>query len=131
MVSVIISCILVAIGSSFKARMDIISFRSKSLGWKNKWKLSPEGKLQFYRRKDWYYFGVYPEYEEKFIYSSTLFVCFTDDWHRHQFIFLRCLYMSAAIQISGVAMSFLWGFLIFPVLYGIGFNLIFERLRKK
>ena len=131
MISAIISCILVCLGSYFKARMDVIMFSGVNSGWKAKWKTTPEGKLKYYRKKDWYYFGYYPPYEEKFPYSSTFLVCFTDKWHKYQFVFLRCLYLAISIQMAGLVMSIIWGFLIFPVLYGLVFNPTFEKLRRK
>jgi len=121
------SLLLIIVASYFKGKMDRIMFRKQNIGWKNKWNLTAEGKLRLYKRKDWYYFGHYPRYEEKFPYSSTILVCFTDSWHKYQFIMLRCIYLSVAIQMVPWYIALVLTFIAFPVLYGIGFYLAFER----
>jgi hypothetical protein len=50
-------------------------------GWTAKYKYP----LQPYRRR-WYHFGIYPKHEERFAYSTTLFVAATDAEHFYQFI---------------------------------------------
>lgn len=131
MIQLIASCFLVFLGSYYKAKMDVIMFSGKNLGWKNKWSTTLDGKLKLYKKKHWYYFGHYPLFEEKFLYSSTFLVCFTDDWHKYQFVFLRCIYLAISIQIFGIFLSVIWAFLIFPLIYGIGFTFIFDKLQKK
>ena len=106
-------------------------FSGVHTGWKAKWKTTAEGKIRYYRGKDWYYFGYYPPYEEKFPYSSTILVCLTDSWHKYQFLFLRSIYVAIAVQGFGVVMTLIWGFLIFPLLYGLVFNPTFDRSRRK
>jgi len=67
-----------------------ITFRKSWLNsgeaWKNKWKLDNQGDLIKYEKKDWWYFGIYPKYQERFIYSSTIFVWLTDAEHLFQSI---------------------------------------------
>ena len=111
--------------------MDYVMFRDNNAGWSKKWKLSASGKLIKYNRKDWYYFGQYPAFKESFPYSSTLLVCFTDNWHRYQFIFLRCLYLAISIQMVGPILAILLAFVGFPVLYGVGFYHTFEKPSRK
>ena len=130
MALVLLSLFFIILGSYFKGRMDLVMFRDNNSGWRKKWKLSSTGKLIKYNEKDWYYFGFYPRYKENFPYSSTVLVCFTDDWHKYQFIFLRCLYLAVSIQMVGLVGAILLAFTVFPVLYGIGFYLGFERYRK-
>lgn len=62
------------------------SWLNSGEAWKNKWKLDADGNLIEYNGNDWYYFGVYPEYQEKFTYSSTIFVWLTDAEHLFQSI---------------------------------------------
>ena len=51
------------------------------MSWKNKWKLF-DGELRFNDKKLWYYLWLYsPRFVERFPYSSTFFVSFTDGWH--------------------------------------------------
>ena len=130
MTLVLLSLFFIILGSYFKGKMDKVMFRDNNSGWRKKWKLSSTGKLIKYNEKDWYYFGFYPRYKENFPYSSTVLVCFTDDWHKYQFIFLRCLYLAVSIQMVGLVGAILLAFTVFPVLYGIGFYLGFERYRK-
>ena len=131
MISAIISCLLIIISGYFKGKMDYVMFRDNNAGWSKKWKLSASGKLIKYNRKDWYYFGQYPAFKESFPYSSTLLVCFTDNWHRYQFIFLRCLYLAISIQMVGSILAILLAFVGFPVLYGVGFYYTFEKPSRK
>lgn len=67
-----------------------IKFRKSWLNsgesWRNKWRLNSSGNLIPYRGKDWWYFGVYPNYKERFTYSSTIFVWMTDAEHLFQSI---------------------------------------------
>lgn len=130
MALVLLSFFFIILGSYFKGKMDKVMFRDNNSGWKKKWDLSPTGKLVRYHEKDWYYFGFYPRYKESFPFSSTILVCFTDDWHKYQFLFLRCLYLAIAVQLVGLVTATLLAFTVFPILYGIGFYFGFERYRK-
>jgi hypothetical protein len=130
MITTIISCFFIALGSYFKGRMDTVMFRDNNSGWNKKWKLGPTGKLIRYNEKDWYYFGHYPKFKESFPYSSTVLVCFTDNWHKYQFIFLRCIYLAVTIQLSGFIGAILLAFTVCPILYGIGFYFGFEKKQK-
>lgn len=62
------------------------SWLNSGVSWKNKWKLDADGNLIEYTAKDWWYFGVYPKYQERYTYSSTLFVWMTDAEHLFQSI---------------------------------------------
>lgn len=105
----------------------MVMFRTNNSGWKNKWKLSQNGKLIKYDKKDWYYFGFYPKFKERFPYSSTILVCFTDNWHKYQFLFLRSVYLAISVQLSGIIGAIALAFIVFPILYGIGFYFGFEK----
>lgn len=98
-----------------------------NIGWKNKWKLTSEGKLIRYKRKRWYHLLKTPKYEEKFPFSSTILVCLTDNWHRYQFITLRLFYLSIGVFIGDPLVVLSFVFIIAPILYGIGFNLSFRK----
>lgn len=131
MTSFILSSLFLILGSYFKGKMDIILFsKRKYAEWKNKWKLTESGKLIRYNEKDWYYFGNYPRFKEKFPFSSTILVCFTDTWHKYQFLFLRCIYMSIAIPMAGFGKSILLAFFVFPFFYEIGFYFSCEKYKN-
>lgn len=90
--------ILLALAGMCNAVMDVLFTRwnvcvfrnlnplfwNPQVSWKNKW-------AQPYPQPathEWYYFGFYPEYKERFPYSSTIFVFLTDAWHLAKFLML-------------------------------------------
>jgi hypothetical protein len=100
--------------------------------WKNKWKLDSEGNIIPNANKLWYYLWLYkPHSIEKFPYSSTFLVLFTDGWHTGQFL-MRTAFMFAAIfyfQVFGLAWYF--QYIIMSVCYMIGFTLTYDYILKK
>lgn len=71
-----------------KGNKDKCSFKtprcSPDITWENKYQLDSTNNLIPYTPV-WYYFGIEkfePEYKERFPLSSTLFVGFTDPWHK-------------------------------------------------
>ena len=67
-------------------------FFNSKYTWKNKWKLDSNGDLIPYGLK-WWHFGIYPKYEERFPYSSTILVWLTDPEHFFQEIKHICVYL--------------------------------------
>jgi hypothetical protein len=65
---------------------------NSGLTWKNKYLLDENQDLIPYVKK-WYHFGIYPKYEERFIYSTTIFVMFTDAEHFFQGIKNLAIYI--------------------------------------
>jgi len=68
----------------FKGLQDHCTFHSKACDptetWTNKYLLDTNGALMEF--KGWWYLGLYePAHMEKFPYSSTALVGFTDRWH--------------------------------------------------
>ncbi len=93
--------------------------------WKNKWKLTPAGELIQSTRAPWYYLGLYtPEYVEKFPYSSTFLVAFTDRWHRFQL--LERLSVVAAIFCAS-KINIIFAVAAALVLYSVGFLITFKK----
>lgn len=88
MIMYLLILVCVFLARAFKAAADRISegsfnkdYWSKDVSWKNKWKLF-DGELRFNDKKLWYYLWLYsPRFVERFPYSSTFFVSFTDGWH--------------------------------------------------
>jgi hypothetical protein len=93
-----ITLILISVAGICNAVMDVLwsrydvsvfrnlnpMFWNPQVSWKNKW-------AQPYPQPaphEWYYFGFYPEYKERFPYSSTIFVFLTDAWHLFKFLML-------------------------------------------
>ena len=52
-----------------------------------------------------YYFGLYPRYQERFPYSSTILVWITDAWHLVKAIILTCI-MAAIVLYSPMITPF-------------------------
>jgi hypothetical protein len=125
----VISALCIILASYYKGKMDTIMFTpNANIGWKNKWKLTSNGKLIRYGKRRWYhYIFKQPKYEEKFPLSSTVLVCFTDNWHRYQFITLRLFFLSVCIHLTNLMVILLAVFIIAPILYGIGFNYSYRK----
>ena len=71
------------------------SWWNKTESWENKYK------VPLVAGKDWYYFGLVKQvYKERFLFSTTILVAFTDGWHLAQFIFLNSLFIALAINMS-------------------------------
>lgn len=130
----ILACILVAFAAYFNAKMDKCTFHGVGCNageWKNKWKLDSDGKLIPYSQK-WYHFKIFqPKYVEKFPFSSTLLVAFTDNWHRWKSLFLICLFAAMVV----LTYDFSWqyaaiNFLILRTVFGLTFTLFFDKILK-
>lgn len=82
----------------------------------NKWKLN--GK-EIVRDKN-------GKRKERFIGSSTIFVFLTDAWHLFQFVFENSFMLAIAINYIGA--SFYISFVALRILYGIFFNVLFDKV---
>ena len=75
----------------------------------------------------WYYFGLYyPEYKERFPFSSTVFVFVTDGWHLMQFF---CLNSSAFCIVYAAELNLKDSFLFYGLIklsYAVFFNLFYD-----
>ena len=74
---------------SIKSQWDTnVNFLNTNKSWKNKWKLDYKNRVIPYKYtpNQWYYFRVYPRYEERFVYSSTILVGITDGEHLFQLL---------------------------------------------
>jgi len=124
-----ISIILLFISFWAKGKMDLSAkdaftgkkaIRNKSFSWTFKYDESLK------RSGNWWYFGTYrPLHLERFPFSSTLFVAFTDYWHRMQFVFLNCLFVGVCLQMPYPVCSFI----AIRIIYAISFNLSYENTR--
>lgn len=109
-----VSVLLMIVAGFAKAICDTIQFKFefsllKTFGkWWNpreSWKLKYTDALTS-TKKAWWYLGLYkPSYDERFAYSTTVFVGFTDAWHFWQLIHHLTL-LSAGICF-GVTLSYL------------------------
>jgi len=132
-----ISLILSFLAGIANALMDFSSegrfkkeSRNKSEGWKNKWKqpLEPGEKM-------WYHISK-PRYIEKYPYSSTFLVLFTDFWHMMKSIMLTLVFMSVVLYSPIVKIDFvLWevfiNFLLIRLSFGVGFEPFYKWLKTR
>lgn len=92
--------------------------KGKGESWLNKWKLDDEGNPIPCIKAPWYYLGLFrPEYEERFIFSSTFFVFLTDAEHLFQFL-STC---SACIAVGFAANSVESSVIAFTGFVSLGF----------
>lgn len=82
-----------------KACADILEERGQKFNtWRNKWKSVNTVFGVVHSYKHWWYLGLHtPEFQEKFPFSSTLLVSFTDEWHR--FNSLRHIHIALAVGV--------------------------------
>jgi hypothetical protein len=84
------------------------SWLNQKTSWTNKYK---EGLLPY--KFKWYHFGIYPKYEEKFVYSSTLFVWTTDGEHFFQLLKIISIIIGICVVNIMSGVHFLIGVLTF------------------
>lgn len=97
---------------------NYLNSNGKKGGWRNKWKKDQEGFLIPAQKSPWYYFGlVQPEYKERFMYSSTIFVFITDGEHLFQFFNEQCIFIALGVSTGSFPM-YLSGYIGFK-LFGL------------
>jgi len=101
--------------------------------WLIKWKLK-DGKPIPNTKRLWYYLWLYkPDNKERFFYSSTFLVMFTDGWHTGQFL-MRSAFMFAVIFYKPILILepvWLTQYIFMTVCYMIGFTLFYDLILKK
>jgi hypothetical protein len=121
-----LSILFLALAGVCKGFLDAISdCGTKSSEWRNKYDFKR-------KRNHWWYFGLYkPVYSEKFPFSTTLLVSFTDKWHRAQFFMLRFIYLAIAVLMAKTFfLVILLAFVIFPVVMGLPFQITYSIKRR-
>lgn len=138
MVVIIVTLLLCFIAGIANSLMDLSSenrfkkdWYNKGKSWKYKWKdpLTPG-------RTHWYHFGMIPKYEERFIYSSTLFVAYTDFWHLMQAVMLSCFSLAIALNVVIVDFDLVFweilvNFFLIRLAFGIGFEPLYKWMKGK
>lgn len=132
---IIISIICACIAAYFNAKMDKCSFHNVGCNFKNesknKWKLDDEGKTILNTESPWYYFGYVPAKVEKFPFSSTILVAFTDHWHRNKSLFLSFSALSTiAVADFETWYYYVLFFIALRIAFGLVFTLFFDYLIK-
>ena len=107
---------------------------NKGKGWIRKYKSYYDElnkSFEFYPyEKKWYHFGFHPKYAEKFPYSTTIFVLFTDGWHLLQFLFHSTWQLAISLTISINGQEDWYYKLAAFIVIKITFSLMFETLYK-
>jgi len=131
------SLILLFLAGVSNAFMDLSSenrFNNKSLnkseGSKNKWKQPKESGVKL-----WYHISK-PRYKEAFPYSSTLFVLFTDFWHKMQSLMLTLFTMAIVLYEPLITFDLLFceiivNLFILRMSFGVGFEPLYKNLKLK
>ena len=101
---------MVIIAAILKAYMDYLQF-SEIDSWRNK-----------YKNRD-------PKQGEKFRFSTTFLVMFTDRWHMAQSLFLACIF--AQIVTYKVHFNIWIDFILLRVIFGITFELFYRYFKQK
>ena len=132
-----VSLILAFLAGVSNALMDLSSenrFNNKSLNKsessKQKWKQPQEP-----GKKMWYHISK-PRFVEKFPYSSTMLVLFTDFWHKCKSAMLTLVFISVVlyqpiIKFDFVLWEFLVNFLLLRLSFGFGFSPLYKSLKLR
>lgn len=105
---------------------------NKGRSWKMKWKINDRESYPLINEKrPIYYLGLYkPKYIEKFPYSSTILVSFTDGWHLLQLIQFSILQLTLAVLISENFIETLLNFIVIKTVFSIVFELTYKKITK-
>ena len=105
---------LLILGAFTNAIMDLsseglfpASWMNKNESWTNKWKHGN------------------PEEGERFLFSSTILVCFTDLWHFAQMIFHSCWQLMIALQTD----HWFINFVVIKVFFGVVFEMVYSYIK--
>jgi hypothetical protein len=119
-----------------KGKLDAIADNgTKDKEWANKWKNINEGwDKKYLKRYHWWYFGLYTpsQHLEKFPFSSTILVFLTDTWHLYQFLMLRYFYLAISVLLTqNILLILFFSFILFPIVVGIPFEIVYTKNKKK
>jgi len=128
----VIALIFAALYGIGKALSDLSAegkIYPKSNSWKNKWLLDKRGNVMPTNKKLWYYPINSPLYTERFPYSSTFFVAFTDFWHRCETLKAISLVLTALAY--SVMVNHIIDFIMLYASWNIAFSIVYETIKRK
>lgn len=131
----LLSYICIVLWGVFKALSDLSAENStklppyfrKSLKWTEKWDTDYLGRLQHNTRPAWKYLWVFtPPHQEKFLYSSTWLVSFTDGFHLVELL--------RALSVVGIILTYevnIWylDFVLIYLLRTISFHFCYNHIK--
>ena len=118
------------------------SWWNKSSSWKMKWKMdktvyldktSYSNKMPLPNdKKPWYYLGMHkPIYIERFPYSSTILVSFTDGWHLLQNIQFSLIFLGKSILLFDSLLNIVISFITMKTIFSITFELVYRKIQNR
>ena len=141
-----IGLISIAVSGMCKSLMDLSSegnlntkdeYYIKSKSWKHKWKLdSTNEPIVATKTDNKCYLGIKrPQYVERFPFSSTILVSFTDFWHLIQHLFLSTLVIGGILyeplEIDNYILMIFVNYVIVLSSLLIPFELLYAFLKKR
>jgi hypothetical protein len=108
-------------------------FWNPAISWKSKYAMDEEHHLIAVDKQPWYYFGLYRlTYKERFPFSTTALVMFSDGWHLMQF-FMLSFFQLAFIFLIHQFQKLKWYYWILlfigmKVIFGLVFGLFWSNL---
>ena len=106
---------------------------NKNSSWKMKWKIDWWNKMPLpNNKKPWYYLGMHkPMYIERFPYSSTILVSFTDGWHLLQNIQFSLIFLGKSILLFDSLLNIVISFIVMKTVFSITFELVYRKIQNK
>ena len=136
---ILIYCITVLIGivNALKDSSALNKFErewwNKGRSWKKVWKLNESrSKPLLNDIRPWYYLKIYkPKYIEKFPYSSTVLLGFTDGWHLLQNIQFTLIFLGKAILLFDGLINIVLAFIVMKTLFSISFEVVYKKIKNR
>jgi hypothetical protein len=130
MLEITIMLLMIAATGALKGIADKIQHSPtyRTDGWKNKWKQTSTGHVRHFGDLNhwWYLYGALYQTKdnqrERFIFSSTLLVAFTDKWHMANF----CTYRLMDTTIAYYTHTW-WLLAALPLARYIGFKFFYKK----
>lgn len=109
---------------------------NKNISWKMKWKIDKttySDKMPLpNNKKPWYYLGMHkPMYIERFPYSSTILVSFTDGWHLLQNIQFSLIFLGKSILLFDSLLNIVISFIVMKTVFSITFELVYRKIQNR
>ena len=103
---------------------------NKSNSWKNKWKLV-NGELVKSKTSPWYYLHLYtPMYIERFPYSSTILVSYTDGWHLLKNLQYSIIFFIISMLYYNTFIEILISFICLKIIFSLSFEILYKKIQN-
>lgn len=135
--AILVLSVLIGIVNALKDSSALNRFENdwwnKGRAWKRKWKLNhSESKPLPNDIRPWYYLKLYkPKYIEKFPYSSTALVGFTDGWHLLQNIQFSLVFLGKAILLFDDPLNIILAFIVMKTIFSFSFEIVYKKIQNR